>query len=156
MIKRNLKIIGFIILGALLVYNVSPKDLDVLIYSALILILLVVFVKNIIEYVRTRNGVFSKGVITEAKTLKDGGDENNYALKVQFQSPIDQKVYQIDYKAFLFSKISHKKEVKVWVNKRDVSKSIVTDKFNNYWVLNLIQIFIFISVLSILLFKSLR
>jgi hypothetical protein len=151
MVRRNFKVLLFIIGGWVLVYYVSDDKINLWVCSGLLLIISISFFQNIFQYFKTRKGIFSTGtIINDSKPESEWG-RKDYPVKVEFLSPVDNQTYFISHEISGLSKKPYKKEVKVWINKKNIQKSIVVEKFDQYWFLNMVQLVIFGAVLIVLL-----
>jgi hypothetical protein len=151
MVRRNFKVLLFIIAGWVLVYYVSDDKINLWVYSGLLLIILISFLQNIFQYCKTRKGIFSIGtIINDTKPDEELGGKD-HALKVEFLSPLDNQIYFIRYEISGLSKKPPGNQVKVWVNQRNIHKSVIVEKFDQYWFLNMVQLIIFGIILIVLI-----
>jgi len=109
--------------------------------------------KNFVDYLKTLRGVYSDGKLIAMRKFKFGEiDNSNYEVELEFQNPSEKIVHKKKFPVFLLKKPDNSQQYKIWINKKDIEKSILLLKFNKGWVfLMIVGLMIWIGFLLYLI-----
>ncbi len=88
-------------------------------------------------YLKTRNGIYVKGVIKEVRRIK--GEENSsdsYEYLLEYSYPTKENKFFLSHRDTSIKPAT--KDYSIWINESKVEDSVVVDAFNPYWVYTLL------------------
>jgi hypothetical protein len=115
-------------------------------------------VSNLKTYLKTRNGIYVKGVIKEVRRIK--GEENSsdsYEYLLEYSYPTKENKFFLLHRDSSIKPAT--KDYNIWINESKVEDSVVVDAFNPYWVYMLLlysAIIIGLFIADIFLVKAIK
>jgi hypothetical protein len=152
--KINLEVIVILLIGFLLINFLKPNQWNIMIYSLLFCISFYSFLQKIFIIYKTRKGTYTDGYIIEKQGISKLENDVTKST-IEFVSPADNERYQISVleESILESEIIGDK-IKIWVNLKNPTKSLVVKKLNSLSILSLVSVFIFsIAFLALIVYS---
>ena len=110
---------------------------------------------NIRHYLRTRKGIFANGKVINYRKIPFGEkDSSNYEIEIAFTNPLNLNEYKQIFYVFLIHAPSTKNGYKVWVDNKDVSKSLLIKTNNVGWLVMMILALLVFGVLLFFFVKN--
>ena len=112
-------------------------------------------INNIRQYVKTRKGIFANGKLINYRKIPFGEkDSSNYEIEIAFTNPLNLNEYKQFFCVFLIHAPSAENVYKVWVDNKDVSKSLLIKTYNVGWLLMMVLALLIFGVLLFFFLKN--
>jgi hypothetical protein len=122
---------------------------------AVMLSILLFLINNISKYLKARNGIFANGKVVNYRKISFGEkDSSNYEIEIIFTNPLDLKECRQLFYVFLVNAPSVNGDYKVWINTKNIAKSLLIASFNIGWVLIMGAAFLVFGVLLFFFIKN--
>lgn len=135
---KKTKYIVFV--GVMILFFSSYYDFNIsllLFFISFQVISFLAIVNNLKTYLKTRKGIYVKGVIKEVRKIK--GEENssdNYEYLLEYSYPTKENKFFLLHRDNSIKPST--KDYNIWINENKVENSVVVDAFNPYWIYTLL------------------